>query len=672
MNDKEAQLIFEIYSEGMDRRKFLSMLGRGASAFATVPWTKLLSAPKIAAAVTAPFKIGAGTMLNPEALHWYYVHKFYNKALESGLTPVDVTDERHYEYEHTEISAVAFEWVSKNIINMYVDDVGHSTDREGNTVAPTLSELINHMGEEKEHFIDDPNFPEWAKHLLAKDEEDMTDEEEERYQNLMNSKWFDKQMVINWDGEWGHGADEEVDEMLRDWTGWQRARPRTADQMGSAEPEFIDTIFNYIVDLNRKRNDEGKLMDINEIMKMNFKQEFLPGVVNYAREMAIARQTRYAANQQRQAGQDAQKAKDELQKDYLPKRPGQPDEWDDVHPDVEWWHGGDFKWWERRFDDDVINSDKIEQYKVFADKIIQNPFENGLLWPTTAEPAYSPEESKEIIKKLKQEAHDWLKWYELTKDSRKPNQAHIKHPYGVGSPQSGLQTASTKPTFKEFFNEAGSDRPSRFIKPSKARDARAGLGSGLRGKWGKQKKVWPPPPRPDTGRRKEKWNRVDSVGRRVPMGREPRIDLGISHKLLYTLLKKGMTQRELHKALTDMGVDISPQGLYQVVTKLGFGGSRPKPFDVTAVEPPGPVDRIGPDRSGRGRPQGARHLDIGVTDQELIDMRKSGMNPDQIFNKVKQRKGDPITKQGLWVRLKNLGLVAQPKPWRTSWGGSDT
>jgi len=441
----DADLIFEAYSEAdMSRRTFLGKLGKGLSLVANIPWTKLISAPQLAATVTAPFKIGAGTMLNPQALHWYYVRKFYNKALDSSLTPVDVTDERHYEYDHTEISTKAFDWVAKNVINMYVDDVGHSTDREGNTVAPTLSELINHMGEEKEHFIDDPNFPEWAKPLLAKDEEDMTDEEEERYQNLMNSKWFDKQMVINWDGEWGHGADEEIEEMLRDWTGWHHNNPQW--ERGSAEPELITTVFDYIVDLNRKRNDEGKFMDIDEIMKMDFKTEFLPGVVKYAREMAIVRQTQLTGNQQRQAGQDAQKAKDELQKDQLPKR-------DDVSQDVEWWHEDDFKWWDRRFDDDVINSDKIEQYKVIADKIIQNPFENGLLWPSTARPDYSAEESQAKIKKLKQEAHDWLRWYNGTKDSRKPNQAHIKHPYGVGRPQSALQTASTKPTFKEFFNE---------------------------------------------------------------------------------------------------------------------------------------------------------------------------------------------------------------------------
>ena len=331
----DADLIFEAYSEAdMSRRSFLGKLGKGVSLVANIPWTKLISAPQLAATVTAPFKIGAGTMLNPQALHWYYVHKFYNKALDSGLTPVDVTDERHYEYDHTEISTKAFDWVAKNVINMYVDDVDHSTDREGNTVAPTLSDLINHHGWEEEHFIDDPNFPEWAKPLLAKDEEDMTDEEEERYQNLMNSKWFDKQMVINWDGEWGHGADEEIEEMLGNWTGWHHN-----NHQWKPGDELIDTVFDYITHLNDKR------MDINEIMKMDFKQEFLPGVAKYAKEMAIARQTKSPGNQQRQAGQDAQKAKDD-ERGEVPSR----------------------------------------------------------------------------------------------------------HPYGVGSPQSGLQTASTKPTFKEFFN----------------------------------------------------------------------------------------------------------------------------------------------------------------------------------------------------------------------------
>ena len=114
----------------MSRRSFLGKLGKGLSLVANIPWTKLISAPQLAATVTAPFKIGAGTMLNPQALHWYYVRKFYNKALDSGLTPVDVTDERHYEYDHTEISTKAFDWVAKNVIYMYVDDVDHSTDRE--------------------------------------------------------------------------------------------------------------------------------------------------------------------------------------------------------------------------------------------------------------------------------------------------------------------------------------------------------------------------------------------------------------------------------------------------------------------------------------------------------------------------------------------------------------
>ena len=65
-----------------------------------------------------------------------------------------------------------------------------------------------------------------------------------------------------------------------------------------------EILFDYIVDLNRTRNDEGKFMDINEIMKMDFKQEFLPGVAKYAREMAIARQTRSSGNRQKQAEPD--------------------------------------------------------------------------------------------------------------------------------------------------------------------------------------------------------------------------------------------------------------------------------------------------------------------------------------------------------------------------------
>jgi len=425
----DADLIFEAYSEAdMSRRDFLGKLGKGVSLAANIPWTKLISAPKLAAAVTAPFKIGAGTMLNPQALHWYYVRKFYNKALDSGLTPVDVTDERHYEYDHTEISTEAFEWVAKNVINMYVDDVDHSTDREGNTVAPTLSELINHMGEEKEHFIDDPNFPEWAKPLLAKDEEDMTDEEEERYQNLMNSKWFDKQMVINWDGEWGHGADEEVEELLGNWMRWHPDK----SPVGDGESELIDTVFDYIIHLNDKR------MDINEIMKMDFKQEFLPGVVKYANAMAVnpGGNIEYEPDAQRAADVDTSAGGLERQ-----RRPGQ--------------ERSEQEYWDDRFHA-FSDEELVDEYKDFAQMILNN----------SDNPRFSDP-------KLQKEAQMFLDELE---HRYPPEDVPSKHPYGVGRPQSGLQTASTKPTFKAFFTEAGSDRPSRFIKPSKAKSARVGLG----------------------------------------------------------------------------------------------------------------------------------------------------------------------------------------------------
>ena len=483
MRDTEAQLIFETYVEAKDvsRRDFFKLLGRGAATVATVPWTKLLSAPKLAAAVTAPFKIGAGTILNPQALHWHYVNMFNDKAKDSGITPVDVTDERHYEYEHVEISYDAFEWVSKNIINMYVNDVGHSTDREGDTIAPTLFELINNHGWDVEHFIDDPNFPEWAKPLIGKDEDDLTEEEREKYDELMNAKWFDTDLVKNWDGEFGPGDSEELDQMLRSWTGW---KGKAVDFWGAPGPrddfeqkqfmvpsseywprnkwdtptQLIDSVFDYIIDLNR----QGK--DIYEIKKMNFQTEFLPGVVTHIREIAVAQQNFKTSSQQKQAGQDAQKAKDELQKDQLPRRPGEPEQWDDVEANPEWWTDRDFEWWSHRFDDDIINSDKIEQYKVIATNISNHPFQDGFRHTHAISDIpvpYAGMDKKEIkdairskIKTLKMDAGAWLKWYnDEGKHLRKPNQAHIKHPYGVGSPQSGLQTASYKPTFKEYFNK---------------------------------------------------------------------------------------------------------------------------------------------------------------------------------------------------------------------------
>ena len=436
MNYKEYHRLIE----QLDRRAFLKRLAKGLTAAVNIPWTKLLSTPELAKTVTAPFKIGAGTILNPQDLHWYYVRKFANKAVESGLTPVDVTDERHYDEPVNEISFEAFEWVSKNIINMYVDDVGHSTDREGSTVAPTLHELIS-MGEEKEDFIDDPNFPEWAKPLLAKDEDDLTEEEREKYNELMNSKWFDKQMVINWDGEWGHGADEEIQEMLGNWTGWHHNNPQW-----KPGDELINTLFDYIVDLNRTRNDEGKFMDINEIMKMDFKQEFLPGVAKYAREIAIARQTRSSGNQQKQAEPDTD----------IHQGRGRPSSRQDVPNKVkatgneEEWTEENKQWWNDRFHviDTVTGriSKDIYDYIEFADNILKRKPE-GRIAGDDEHPSYD----------LLQQAEDYRSWiqkYYVNKGNpaERPSNVSDRNPIGVGRPQSGLQTASTKPTFKEFLN----------------------------------------------------------------------------------------------------------------------------------------------------------------------------------------------------------------------------
>ena len=504
---ESKQLTFKQFfneADDMSRRGFLGTLGRGAATFAAVPWTKLLSSPALISKVAAPFKIGAGSMLNPQSLFKHYRGQFKDRITDSGIEIVNMAhpkpkysgpdweSERKAYYSRTEVDIRSVNWVSKGMVDMYAG--GKKDPHDEATLAPTVAQWDNMIGYES--LLEDPNFPDWAKDLLARgmahsqaeDEEPgsgkMSDEDFKRFEALMDSSYYDEDPAgDNFDYE-----EEEMEDMLRSRSG----APDNVKWLGSSEPpqggdipmqrnlnkhaasnragkdlpgsaqwqhmvplgwksgednELIGSVFDYIINLKR----EG--IGFEQLRKMNFEREFLPQVGNYVRKMVVAHQALGHAHAQQSAAADAQKAKDELQKDQLPKRPGQPDEFsDDVNPNVEWWAPSDFEWWSRR--DDVIayrdmhNSDKIELYKNMADKIIENPFDhglhhfNGLMLPAQREAK---------IKNLKQQADEWLKQYHKIKDSIKPNQAHIKHPYGVGSPQSALQTMSNRPSFKEFF-----------------------------------------------------------------------------------------------------------------------------------------------------------------------------------------------------------------------------
>ncbi len=497
---RDEQLTFKQFfneADDMSRRGFLGTLGRGAATFAAVPWTKLLSSPALISKVAAPFKIGAGSMLNPQSLFKHYRGQFKDRITDSGIEIVNMAHpkpeysgpdwetERKAYYARTEMDIRSINWVSKGMVDMYAG--GKIDPHDESTIAPTVAQWDNMFGYEQ--LLEDPNFPDWAKDLLARgmdhsqaeDEEPgsgkMSDEDFKRFEALMDSSYYDEDPAgDNYDYE-----EEEMEDMLRSrsnapdnvkWLGshgptqggdipmqrnlnkheqpsgqshsWQHMIPH--DHRGD-DNELIGSVFDYIINLKR----EG--IGFDQLRKMNFEREFLPQVGNYVRKMVVAHQALGHAHAQQSAAADAQKAKDELQKDQLPKRPGQPDEFsDDVNPNVEWWTPSDFEWWDRR--DDVIayrdmhNSDKIEQYKNIADKIIENPFDDGL---HHFNGLMLPDKRDAKIKKLKHQADEWLKQYHKIKDSRKPNQAHIKHPYGAGSPQSGLQTMSYRPTFKEFF-----------------------------------------------------------------------------------------------------------------------------------------------------------------------------------------------------------------------------
>ena len=328
--------IVQIVLEALSRRDFLRNIGRGAAAAIAMPWTNLLSAPELAAKVAAPFKIGAGSMLNPHMLYKFYLEDFEQKAIDSGISPVGKMMAGGGE---DEIPEGAFHWVAKNFVDNYVDDQDHVREMEDITVAPSVAGSVNSVG--VEDFLEwdsvDRNFPDWAKDLLrkgqeyqeAEDEQEgsgkMSAEDHERYSELMRAKWFDPEDADNWDYQ-----EEEVDGLLSKWMGLTGR----SDSDATDDP-VLDQVFDHISNLI---HHEGYAID--QVYKMDFRKQFLPGVADMIKSNAAD----VAADRAKRA--DAEVRKDDDARGEVPSR----------------------------------------------------------------------------------------------------------HPYGVGSPQSGLQTASTKPTFKEFFN----------------------------------------------------------------------------------------------------------------------------------------------------------------------------------------------------------------------------
>jgi len=318
--------IVQIVLEALSRRDFLRNIGRGAAAAIAMPWTNLLSAPELAAKVAAPFKIGAGSMLNPHTLYNFYRNRFEEDAIDSGISPVDKMMAGGGE---DEIPRSVFGWVAKNVVDNYVADQQHKNEMGEVTIAPTVGE---HLGNEA---IEVGDLPEWASDLVKRgmEHEDdehsgygqMSEEDYKRYLELMDSRWFDASGIDQYDYQ-----TEEVHGLLLKWMGIEGKY-----DMDAIDDPVLDQVFDHISNLI---HHEGYAID--QVYKMDFRKQFLPGVA------------------------------------------------------------------------DMIKSNAAD---VAADRANR--------------------------------ADD-----EVPQDDDERGEVPSRHPYGVGSPQSGLQTASTKPTFKEFFN----------------------------------------------------------------------------------------------------------------------------------------------------------------------------------------------------------------------------
>ena len=302
--------IVQMVVEALSRRDFLKKIGKGAAAAVAVPWTKLLSAPALAKTVTAPFKLGAGTMINPHMLYKFYLEDFEQKAIDSGISPVDQMLPGGGE---DEIPIGAFRWVAKNFVDNYVYDQDHVREMEDITVAPSVAGSVNSVG--VEDFLEwdsvDRNFPDWAKDLLrkgqehqeAEDEQEgsgkMSAEDHQRYSELMRAKWFDPEDADNWDYQ-----EEEVDGLLSKWMGLTGR----SDSDATDDP-VLDQVFDHISNLIYH---EGYAID--QVYKMDFRKQFLPGVAdmieNNAADVAADRAKRT----------DAEVPQDDAERGEVPSR----------------------------------------------------------------------------------------------------------------------------------------------------------------------------------------------------------------------------------------------------------------------------------------------------------------------------------------------------------------
>ena len=260
-NEDNRRIIREM---DLSRREFFKKLGLGTASAVTFPWTKLLSSPALANTIAAPFKIGAGSMLNPDALYKFYRKSFEEKATDFGIYPVDKMMAGGGE---DEIPRQVIGWVAKNFVDNYVADIQHKNHMGEVTIAPTVGE---HLGNDT---IEVEDLPEWASNLVKRgmEHEDdehpgygrMNEEDYKRYRELMDSKWFDASGIDQYDYEL-----EEIQGLMLKWMGIEGKI-----DMDAIDEPVLEQVFDYISNLI---HHEGYSLD--QIYKMDFKNQILPGV----------------------------------------------------------------------------------------------------------------------------------------------------------------------------------------------------------------------------------------------------------------------------------------------------------------------------------------------------------------------------------------------------------
>jgi len=351
---ESKQLTFKQFfneADDISRRDFLGKLGKGASMAARVvnlPWMKLFSAPELATKVAAPFLMGANKVINPLQMY----KAFYKRIREQWYTDVGTSYVRYGRSWPIPDSVV--QYVAKNMLEYTANNYEYTDDADQHF----LTDILDELDKGKQHVLDDPWVPQYIKDDVAanyhEEEEGVPsgDIENLNHDNIVGALYLSPDKANNWEL-----LDDNIEDSLKRALGSSRDNWTRAYEEGEGSP-LLATILDYIEDLlipGREYDwdpagtgsgihvarDYGRSgdpapetwrvrpsrepMSAEDILKMDFKTQIIPGTVNWLRALKVQDIIDHERYNQDWAKQQADKETDARNKDYLNRRPGFPE-----------------------------------------------------------------------------------------------------------------------------------------------------------------------------------------------------------------------------------------------------------------------------------------------------------------------------------------------------------